>query len=230
MPIGGREPTHHAIQIQKGQQRHRLIINHPRIKFTMLKKLKSSLKKRSVSSVPPAVPDYVKKPDSNNAQKTAASTHDQKTEASNDIQKLEASNNGQYPEGSNDAQKSESSNTAQKPEVQKDAQKLERFGLFFLNQKIPGPDEAVYPADIIAIHGFNGSPYSTWTHSDGTMWLRDLLPTFLPGSRVFTFGYPTKNTSPSLARIQESSRNLLNSIRDIQTQACLASAYSVNLG
>src|ERR1700684_2527676 len=30
--------------------------------------------------------------------------------------------------------------------------------------------------DIIAIHGLGGTPYKTWTHENGVLWLRDVVP------------------------------------------------------
>ena len=48
--------------------------------------------------------------------------------------------------------------------------------------------------DVVAIHGLNGNPISTWEYRDKDQssycfWLRDLLPVSLPGARVFTYGY-----------------------------------------
>jgi hypothetical protein len=44
--------------------------------------------------------------------------------------------------------------------------------------------------DIVAVHGITGNAYDTWIHSNGTFWLRDLIPKDLPGVRVFSYGYP----------------------------------------
>lgn len=44
--------------------------------------------------------------------------------------------------------------------------------------------------DIVAVHGITGDAYDTWTHGNGTFWLRDLIPNDLPGARVFSYGYP----------------------------------------
>ncbi|KAK0622650.1 ankyrin repeat-containing domain protein [Immersiella caudata] len=47
--------------------------------------------------------------------------------------------------------------------------------------------------DIVAVHGLNGDRMKTWTHPDNEiMWLRDLLPTDVPDSRIMTFGYDVK--------------------------------------
>ncbi|KAK6708877.1 hypothetical protein SNK04_009822 [Fusarium graminearum] len=82
------------------------------------------------------------------------------------------------------------------------------------------PDEAGlmnFPVDIVAIHGLNGNAVSTWRHQpDGTVWLRDLLPDFLPGCRVYTYGYPSKIWSQSSERIQEYALNLLVALRDVR--------------
>lgn len=94
----------------------------------------------------------------------------------------------------------------------------ERFGLLLLAESTAKlEDRETYPVDIIAIHGLNGDAYATWTHENQTLWLRDLLPSFLPGSRIFTFGYPSHVAfSTSFASVQEYSRRLLSSIRDVQ--------------
>lgn len=70
--------------------------------------------------------------------------------------------------------------------------------------------------DIVAIHGLNGDAFSTWEHENGTLWLRDLLPSALPGSRIFTYGYPSKLFfSKSLASLRDYSQRLLSSLLDI---------------
>ncbi|KAH2697219.1 hypothetical protein KXW03_009190, partial [Aspergillus fumigatus] len=44
--------------------------------------------------------------------------------------------------------------------------------------------------DLVAIHGLNGDPVNTWTHTETeVMWLRDLLPAAIPDIRIMTFGY-----------------------------------------
>lgn len=73
-----------------------------------------------------------------------------------------------------------------------------------------------FPVDIIAVHGIGGDAYQTWTHpSTGKLWLRDFLPGFLPGCRVYTFGYPSQLNDVNMrAGVQEFSRKLLGSIRN----------------
>ena len=39
------------------------------------------------------------------------------------------------------------------------------------------------------VHGLTGNRETTWTHSNGTYWPRDLLPQALPTARIITFGY-----------------------------------------
>jgi hypothetical protein len=70
-----------------------------------------------------------------------------------------------------------------------------RHGLFLLDaspsSKVGGL-EPTYNADLIAVHGINGDCLKTWTHPYGSCWLRDFLPTKLPGLRTFTYGYDSK--------------------------------------
>jgi hypothetical protein len=89
-------------------------------------------------------------------------------------------------------------------------------GLFLIAESEPDPNGVEdYPVDIVAVHGLNGDAYSTWRHKpDGTLWLKDLLPGSLPGSRIYTYGYPSKVFSQSVARVQEFARDLLVSLRD----------------
>ena len=84
----------------------------------------------------------------------------------------------------------------------------------------PNPNPEQCPVDVVAIHGLNGDAYTTWTHENGTLWLRDLLPPLLPGCRVFTYGYPSQVAfSTSFSRVQEYARQLLCSLRDLQEQS-----------
>jgi hypothetical protein len=46
---------------------------------------------------------------------------------------------------------------------------------------------------IVAVHGLEGDPYSTWMSGD-TLWLRDLLPSspLFQNARIMTFGYDSR--------------------------------------
>ena len=67
----------------------------------------------------------------------------------------------------------------------------------------------------MAIHGLNGNAYRTWEYKKKMLWLRDLLPDDLPGSQVFTYGYPSELFfSRSTAGLKEYSRVLLATLRD----------------
>ncbi|KAK5994802.1 Vegetative incompatibility HET-E-1-like protein [Cladobotryum mycophilum] len=111
------------------------------------------------------------------------------------------------------AEKSENSSQSDK----KADSRPEKYGLFLLASAEPDSNELrQYPVDIIAVHGLAGDAFGTWRHANGTLWLRDLLPKFLPGCRVYTYGYPSKVFSNALvAQVQEYSRALLSSIRDL---------------
>ncbi|KAK2005460.1 ankyrin [Colletotrichum eremochloae] len=93
----------------------------------------------------------------------------------------------------------------------------ERYGLIPVPSKPSDPTARSYPVDIVAIHGLNGDAFTTWTHPNGTLWIKDLLPQFLPGCRVFTYGYPSQLVfNSSFARVQEYARVLLSSLRNVQ--------------
>jgi hypothetical protein len=47
-----------------------------------------------------------------------------------------------------------------------------------------------YAFDIIVVYGITGSAYNTWTHSNRTFWLKDLIPKNFLGARVFSYAYP----------------------------------------
>ncbi|KAL2851634.1 Alpha/Beta hydrolase protein [Aspergillus pseudodeflectus] len=42
---------------------------------------------------------------------------------------------------------------------------------------------------IVAVHGLGGDAFTTWTASNGKLWLRDFLPQQIPNARIMTFGY-----------------------------------------
>ncbi|KAH6649379.1 hypothetical protein F5144DRAFT_634706 [Chaetomium tenue] len=109
---------------------------------------------------------------------------------------------------------------------------LERLGLIKLADITPVPDGGEqYPVDIVAVHGLNGDSYSTWTHQNGSLWLRDFLPGSLPGCRVFTYGYPSQVFGRSIAEVKGYARRLLGEIRDIQDvsrEVALAIAHEDN--
>jgi len=74
------------------------------------------------------------------------------------------------------------------PTPKSSSSKTEEYGLLRLDTEVestatpePSASES-YPLDIIAIHGLHGNAISTWTHDDGGMWLRDILPLRLAGS------------------------------------------------
>jgi hypothetical protein len=109
---------------------------------------------------------------------------------------------------------------------------LERIGLIKLADSTSGPDgDEQYPVDIVAVHGLNGDLYSTWTHQNGSLWLKDFLPDSLPGCRVFTYGYPSQVFSRSIADVEGYARRLLGEMRDIQSASgqlvCFSSFFQI---
>ncbi|CCA76296.1 hypothetical protein PIIN_10291 [Serendipita indica DSM 11827] len=56
--------------------------------------------------------------------------------------------------------------------------------------------------DIIAIHGFDGHRVNTWVADNGTLWLRDLLPSEFPNARILAYGYDADSRSGQWASTQ----------------------------
>ena len=68
---------------------------------------------------------------------------------------------------------------------------------------------------IIAIHGLDGHLAKSWTASDGTLWLRDLLPEKVPHARILTYGYDAYTRGRDQlanASIHDLAKNLLSSL------------------
>ena len=89
-----------------------------------------------------------------------------------------------------------------------------KLGLFNLTPDL-GEDQTdpQFP-DIVAIHGIGGDAYKTWTHENGTLWLRDTLPKSIKGARVFSFGYDAEVVlTKSQAGLDDFARSLLNKLR-----------------
>lgn len=82
----------------------------------------------------------------------------------------------------------------------------EKIGLFELSTA-----ETSKNVDVVAVHGLQGDVFKTWTHENGTLWLRDLLPAKVPSARIMTFGYDsTWAFSKSVANIGDIALDLLN--------------------
>ena len=90
------------------------------------------------------------------------------------------------------------------------------YGLFPLHES-KEEDEFQYTVDIVAVHGLGGNAYKTWTHSNGKLWLRDLLLEDLPNARVFTYGYNSAFVfSRETSTIRQFARALLEDIRSVR--------------
>ncbi|KAJ4126962.1 hypothetical protein NW768_008583 [Fusarium equiseti] len=92
------------------------------------------------------------------------------------------------------------------------------LGLNFLTD-----EHAEADVDIVAVHGLGGDAYSTWTASNGKLWLRDFLPDELQNAtsngpkkaRIMTFGYDAGLfTRATTERSFAFAENLLNELRD----------------
>ena len=95
----------------------------------------------------------------------------------------------------------------------------DKCGLFLLSDEVR-QQMPKYNVDIVAVHGLGGDAYKTWTHDNGKIWLRDFLPTDIPGARVFTYGYnSTLLFSRETGRLREYAHELLEDIRSERTLA-----------
>jgi hypothetical protein len=95
-------------------------------------------------------------------------------------------------------------------------QRNEPHGLFLLKEYTPSSSiQEPIEVDIVAIHGLNGDAFSTWEHENGVLWLRDMLPSTLPGARIFSYGYPAGLFfNKSVAGLRDYSQRLLRSLAD----------------
>lgn len=95
----------------------------------------------------------------------------------------------------------------------------DRFGLKLFNElNRECTQEGEFQIDIVAVHGLDGDRERTWTYKGEThhncLWLRDLLPEDLPGSRIFTYGYNSKVFgSKSVSSVHEFAIMLLREIQ-----------------
>jgi hypothetical protein len=102
---------------------------------------------------------------------------------------------------------------------------VDLFGLFRLdsrdgslldsdNMNIGQQSVGLNEVDIIAIHGLGGTLYETWTHENGVLWLRDIVPKELSGVRVYTFGYDSGFAfSKGTGTLHDFSKSLLEAIK-----------------
>ncbi|ETS79976.1 hypothetical protein PFICI_07505 [Pestalotiopsis fici W106-1] len=92
----------------------------------------------------------------------------------------------------------------------------ELYGMFHLTETASSqPASSACLAKVIAVHGLNGDAFTTWTHSNGTLWLRDCLPASIPGCQVYTYGYPSQIFTTSYAGVRDYARHLLSCVRDL---------------
>ncbi|KAH8746959.1 hypothetical protein F5882DRAFT_312127 [Hyaloscypha sp. PMI_1271] len=75
-----------------------------------------------------------------------------------------------------------------------------------------------YDVDIVAVHGLNGDAYSTWTHAQTEkLWLRDFLPSDLPGARIYSFGYPAEVAfNTATGKLDDWARALLEGLKAVR--------------
>ena len=95
--------------------------------------------------------------------------------------------------------------------------RTEKYGLFPLSLPATPSDDVTVEGncsvDIVAVHGINGDAYKTWIEGE-KLWLCDFLPKDLPGSRIFSYGYPAEVfCSLSTGNLDSYSRSLLEALK-----------------
>lgn len=99
----------------------------------------------------------------------------------------------------------------------------EKIGLFELSN-----NEGETTIDIVAVHGLQGDAYKTWEHDNGSLWLRDFLPSDIPTARIMTFGYDsTVAFSRSVAKIEDKALELLNHLSAKRTRSAVTSSKPI---
>ena len=104
-------------------------------------------------------------------------------------------------------------------------------GLSLIYEPAPGSLDSnlKFPLDIIFVHGLNGDSRSTWTHKNGTFWPCDLLPNYMPGSRIYSYGYDSKIFfSPSDAEYRDFALDLMEAVRALEFST-VGRVYSVRM-
>lgn len=90
----------------------------------------------------------------------------------------------------------------------------EKIGLFELSY-----NEGETAIDVVAVHGLQGDAYKTWEHENGSLWLRDFLPSDIPNARIMTFGYDsTVAFGRSVTKIEDTALELLNHLSAKRTR------------
>lgn len=109
----------------------------------------------------------------------------------------------------------------------------QRLGLFLLKAGNTNSDPFLPTChlDVVAIHGWNGDPFDTWTKKNKQPWLKEFLPRSLPGARVYTFGYDSAIFSRSNADVGDFARRLLSelSLERQSESVCITSSYNSGL-
>jgi hypothetical protein len=69
---------------------------------------------------------------------------------------------------------------------------------------------------VVALHGLNGHAFESYAHNGENktcMWLRDLLPSLLPHSRIMVFGYNANVwKNPGVALIEDFANSLVSEL------------------
>lgn len=81
-----------------------------------------------------------------------------------------------------------------------------KYGLQLLYD---GADAGHRDIDFVAVHGMGGHPLQSFTNAEtGCCWIRDLLPSSFPHSRVFSYGYPADFLTKVPTSLSDQAREL----------------------
>jgi hypothetical protein len=91
------------------------------------------------------------------------------------------------------------------------------MGLVRLDNGEAGSTKTQFRVDIIAVHGLNGHYERTWmSKSNNVLWLRDLLPKEMPGSRIYSFDYDSRIFTDNVMDLDDYALKLLTGIQGVR--------------
>lgn len=82
---------------------------------------------------------------------------------------------------------------------------------------------------VVAVHGLDGHWKRSWTADNGCFWLRDLLPSIIPGARIYAFGHNSKtrgSTVPLAYDIPDHGKELVSALSIERQLENVSSSYS----
>ena len=70
-------------------------------------------------------------------------------------------------------------------------------------------------SSIVAVTGLGGKPFASWQCYDGSMWLRDHVPSDIPNARISIYGYYSDvGDSDSISTLSEIAETFVLDLRE----------------